>query len=535
MVFRMFFACIYVPDFPVQAFVRGAPELREQAVAVLEGTPPLLTVIAADARAREAGIELGMTKLQAEACPGVVLRRRSLAQEDAAHAALLDCAHAFSPRVEDGGDAARCVCSRNDSPKPARFADTVVLDISGLDRLFGPPAKIARWLASRAAGLGLAVNVGIAGNPDASIHTARGFTGITIIPPATEARHLGTLPVALLEVSSEILETLEGWGIRDFRGLAALPEVALSQRLGQEGLRLQQLAQGRCQRTLVPAEPAIRFEESIELEDPVEMLEPLAFVLNRLLDQLCARLKTRALAANELLLTMELSAHEEQSAEEQARNQRSHQRSLRFPVPIEDNRTLLKLLQLDLAAHSPGAPVKKITIAAEPAPPRFAQAGLFLPRGPEPERLELTLAHIRSIAGENRVGSAELLDTHAPGAFRMVPFSPLENHRTAGGSGRANENVPPMPRTAMRIFRPPLTARVQMKNGVPERVIVRGLAHQVTAAAGPWRNSGGWWTETAWTREEWDVELKMPDTHPSLLRMYRDLTSAKWFAEGSFD
>jgi protein ImuB len=61
------------------------------------------------------------------------------------------------------------------------------------------------------------------------------------------------------------------------------------------------------------------------------------------------------------------------------------------------------------------------------------------------------------------------------------------------------------------------------------------VAHRVTAAAGPWRNSGGWWTEKAWTREEWDVELKTPDATPSLLRMYRNLASAKWFAEGMFD
>src|SRR6185437_12196065 len=371
----MLFACIHVPDFPVQAFVRGAPELRDQAVAVLEGTPPLLMVIAANARAREAGIDLGMTKLQAEACSGVLLRRRSIAKEDAAHAALLDCAHGFSPRVEDcsihsehseeslsSGLLVRIgipLCARNGS-------GTVILDIAGLDRLFGPPANIARALTARAAALGLAVNVAIAGNPDAAIHAARGFAGITIIPENAEAQRLGTLPLNLLEASPQILETLERWGIRDFQALAVLPEVALSQRLGQAGLRLQQLAQGRSRRNLVPDEPAVQFEEAIELEDVVELLEPLAFVLNRLLEQLCARLKARALAVNELRLMMELSAHEEQSPEEQARNQRSHHRSLRFPVPIEDSRNLLKLLQLDLAAHTPGAPVKKITITAEP-------------------------------------------------------------------------------------------------------------------------------------------------------------------------
>jgi len=40
------FACIYIPDFAVEAIVRTKPLLREQAVAVLDGKPPLVRVIA---------------------------------------------------------------------------------------------------------------------------------------------------------------------------------------------------------------------------------------------------------------------------------------------------------------------------------------------------------------------------------------------------------------------------------------------------------------------------------------------------------
>ena len=59
------FACIYVPDFPVEAIVRVEPWLREQAVAVLEGKPPLVRVVALNEKARCLGMEVGMTKLQA--------------------------------------------------------------------------------------------------------------------------------------------------------------------------------------------------------------------------------------------------------------------------------------------------------------------------------------------------------------------------------------------------------------------------------------------------------------------------------------
>ncbi len=120
------FACIFVPDFPVEALLRAEPELRSQAVAVLEGKAPLQKVFAVNETARRAGVDPGMTKLQIEACTGLVLRARSPLQEAAAHAALLDCAQSFSPRVEDAG------------------RDTILLDLAGLEPLFGPLPKIAR-------------------------------------------------------------------------------------------------------------------------------------------------------------------------------------------------------------------------------------------------------------------------------------------------------------------------------------------------------------------------------------------------------
>src|SRR5207237_5222557 len=163
-----------------EAIARAEPELRGQALAVLEGMPPLLTVMAANEAARQAGIEIRMGREEAGMATGVTLRRRSLSQEAAAQAALLDCAHAFSPRVEDAA------------------ADTAILDISGLEHLFGAPAKIARELARRASQSGLEVQVATASNPDAALHAARGFAGITVIPAGKEAERLGTLPVEVL-------------------------------------------------------------------------------------------------------------------------------------------------------------------------------------------------------------------------------------------------------------------------------------------------------------------------------------------------
>jgi protein ImuB len=550
------FACIFVPNFSVAAVFRAEPELRAQAVAIFEGRPPLEKVFAVNESAGRIGIMPGMTKAQAELCSELTLRPRSPLQESVAHATLLDCAQSFSPCVEDAA------------------ADTAILDLAGMESLFGSLPEIARNLFRRAAELGLDGNVAVASNPDASVIAARGFPGMTVIPPGKEIESLGSLPVEVLfangcegkrkedeqqKESARLLATLDRWGIHNLRALAALPEVALSERLGQEGLRLQQLARGAASRTPVPVEAAAVFEEAIELEYPIVLLEPLAFLLNRLLEQICARLASRALHTQELRLTLELqnltggdsrldiseissesdSSHNaSQKAAQHFISERQNKfcRTLSLPLPMLDPKLFLKLLQLDLTAHPPGAPIMKIHLAAEPARPRSAQGGLFLPPSPEPETLELTLARIAGLVGESRVGSLELLDTHRAEGFRMRRFVPgAEQENQPQKAIKPAEEKSAV--AALRMFRPPLRATVTMENGQLVRVVCvkkKEVQGNVLWKAGPWRSSGDWWEREAWSRDEWDIALQNAESI-ALFRLVHDLLGGGWFVEGTYD
>jgi protein ImuB len=561
------FACIFVPDFPVEALLRVEPGLRARPVAVLEGKAPLQKVFAVNEKARRNGILPGMTKLQIEACPDLVLRSRSALQENAAHAALLDCAQSFSPRVEDAG------------------CDTVLLDLAGLAPLLGPLPKIARDLARRACDLGLESHVAVASNPDTAALAAHGFSGLMVIPEGKEAEQLGNLSLEVLfrgDSNPLALEILERWGVQNLRALAALPDIALSERLGQAGVRLQQLARGRISRTLVPIEPPLIFEEAIELEYPLVLLEPLAFLLSRLLEQLCGRLGARALATQELALglTLEQTLDERSTTNHvgmgasarpgRAQARQVFKRTLRLPVPLLDPKIFLKLLQLDLNAHPPGAPIVKIHLAAEPVRPRATQSGLFLPPSPEPEKLELTLARIAGIVGENKVGSLRLLDTHRPEGFLMQHFAPngsrnsgkdedvdkgqrtakppfhrqtydrnKNNNGRASGPPSPNSNLPTAENTvtALRIFRPPVRARVTLDEGKPTRIMCprrKEICGEILWAAGPWRTSGDWWEQEGWARDEWDIALQEA-AGIVLYRLVRDLFSGQWRVEGGYD
>src|SRR5579871_2223963 len=479
------FACIYVPNFSIAAALRAEPDLHAHPVAIFEGKPPLEKIIAVNERAKQFGISCGMTKAQAELCSELALRPRSALHESSAHSALLDCAQSFSPTVEDSA------------------CDTVLLNLSGMESLLGSVAKISHAIADRAAALGLSANIATASTPDAALLAARGLPGVIIISPSREAEQLGSLPTSVLfhdhlegdekKSADNLLETLDRWGIRNLRALAALPEIALTERLGQQGLHLQQLARGAVCRTLVPVEAPPIFEEAIELEHPIVLLEPLAFLMNRLLEQLCARLGSRALSTQELRLTLELSnltgvedefenfglpSESDGTSDVHVRTKVIKERHTQFtrklslPLPMLDAKVFLKLLQLDLNAHPPGAPIMKIHIAAEPARPRSAQGGLFLPPAPEPEKLELTLARIAGIVGEQKVGAVELLDTHHPEGFRMRRFVAEVARKTpqkkTPESSEAASAV-----TALRRLRPPVRANVTLENGDPCDSFVR--------------------------------------------------------------
>ena len=515
------FACAHVPDFFVQAAFRNYRGLaKECPAAVLDGPDSLMKVLACNGHARKAGVRTGMAKIQAEACPGITLRKRSAEDEDLVHQALIDCGFKFAFRVE------------------STCPGTIIMDLGGTQRLLGPPQEIAKNIMDEC-GSSFDVAIGMAANPDTAFYAARGFAGVTVISPGEEASRLAPLPVSVLQADPEILETLESWGVRHFKALASLPPIPLSARLGQLGLHLQQLALGKVKRELVPAEALPVFREGIELEEAVELLEPLGFVLNRLLEQLCQRLIARSLATDQLLVDLALEDHHDQQLHpDSSPPSRSplHQTRLKLPVPTQDAKILLKLLQLDLAAHPPQAAVKEIAVEVVPTRVRTTQTGLFQPLAPEPAKLEITLARLRAVVGEKdqhgcgRVGFPVVTDTHRPGAFQvMQSFSP-ERERGDKMRGERDANT-----LTLRVFRPPLPAKVKLRGAAPSTISFPGTRAQVRDASGPWRSGSEWWSQVGeWNREEWDIGL-MRDGHPAIYRIFQDCGSGQWFVEGLYD
>jgi protein ImuB len=493
------YLCVHVPEFPAQALVRLQTELQPEPIAVLEGRPPLEAICSLNRQARLQGAAWGMARLEAEAIAGLRLLKRSIQSEEAARAVLLECAAQFSPRIEDASQGATCSC---------------VLDIAGTGLLFGPPDTLSRRLRAALASNGFRVSISVSAN----FHTARlkaaSSRGVTIIPEGQEATALSRLPLSVLHLAPDHANTFAIWGIRMLGELAALPEGDLIARLGQPARQWRDLAHGVLPHTFQPIEPEFTLKELCEFETPVEQVDSLLFVGARMLDCLVARATSRALSLASLSIQMELEGG------------CLHQGLIRPALASTDRKFLLKLLQLEFAAHPPQAAVLSFTITAEAGQSSKIQLGLFAPQTPEPSRLDVTIARLKAITGEDRVGSPVLEDKHLPGSFRMEEFVVT----ASSGTEKAES-----PRVALRRMRPPIPISVAMHANKPVRFRHSDRSFDVRAAYGPWRTGGCWWSTEGWDEEEWDVLATTQDRASVACLLTRDCLQNTWHLAAFYD
>ncbi|MGA7242758.1 MAG: DNA polymerase Y family protein [Terracidiphilus sp.] len=463
------YAAIHAAEFPAQAILRLRPDLQSKPVVVLDGIAPQERVCSLNLHARKRGVVSGMTRLEVEELTGVCVLSRSVETELAARAVLLESVSKFSPRIEETHASNAC---------------GFVLDISGTERLFGPPATLAQSLRNAMLSAGFRASVSVSHN----FHTARinaEFTrGITVIPSGREAAALAAMTIAALRLEEQHYETFALWGIGTLGELAELPEEDLISRLGQQTKQWLKLSRGTAEHPFQPIEARFELKEHIEFETHVEQLDSLLFIAASMINNLVSRATGRALSLATLTVQMSL----EKSL--------TYERVIRPAIPSNDRKFLLKLLQLEIAAHPPQAAIASLTLRAEAGQQSKVQLGLFAPQTPEPSRLDVTLARLRALVGDDRVGSPVLKDTHRSGSFAMEHFA-IPN--------QSNLRRDPTSRLSLRRMRPPHPLRVQIHFAKPASFRDGADRYDVQVAYGPWHSSGCWWSINKWDMDEWDV------------------------------
>ena len=442
-------------------------------------------------------------------------------------------ARACSPRVEPHGP------------------DAVIFDVDGLARVWGEPGAIARDVVALAAMQAMAVRLALADTRTAAWILAHAKSGITLVPPGAARAMLRGIPAGWLSAVLELDRTADGehresrnqhaepetrelstliavfarWGLRTLGDIAALPRGDVHARMGPLGVRLHQAACGEDVTPLTPRDEPAPWVDRVELEWPLEGLEPLSFVLARQFDRLSAALEQADRGAVAVTVRLTLTTRE------------VHVRDLHLPAPMRDARVLRTLVLLDLESHPPAAGIDVVEIVLDVTHGRIVQGSLLARSLPTPEDVATLVARLGALMGESRLGSPVLLDTYDERQVAMRPF----RVRKALGAGPSALDRNPEPDTCprppvLRRFRLPIAARVTLDRGMPVRVVpsARGLAAGVVVGrAGPWRSSGAWWTLDAagWDRDEWDLEL----ADGAVYRLSRNRVSGSWDIEGLFD
>ena len=451
------FAVIFIPDFYLQAALRmEAAGLQDRPVALIDSSAVNPTLLQLTPAARAVGVCVGMTVTQAMArCRNIIIKPRSAAQEQAANAALLDCAWAFSPSVEATDDG---ICT---------------FDLKGHIQISNIEFRILNSLLE----LRLAGQVGIAENPLLAWHAARAACPCMVVKDAPE--FLKVLPVESIEPTDEVRNILKKWGIHTLGEFLALGKNALAERLGPESLALFERASASGTRPLRLTNPPAVYEEAMEFEHEIETAEALLFVLRRFVEQLSLRLELVYLVAEEITLRLTLAGGDQD------------EHILKIPAPTRRIETLFGMLQTRLETLRTEQPIVGVRLSLRPCRPANQQLELFESDLRDPNRFYETLARLSALVGHDRVGTPVVEPSHRPDAFQMKPidFAPCTKRDPKRQRTAALEPAPRGP--CLRRFRPPLPARFDA--GILQR-------------SGPWPLSGHWWDHQRWSRTEWDIQ-----------------------------
>lgn len=262
------------------------------------------------------------------------------------------------------------------------------------------------------AGPALEPRVGIAGThfaaTIAAVHARPGAP--IVVPPGAETTFLADFPSGLLTTDPDVRARLTRFGLRRIGPVAELPRSALIARFGDEGARIHARARGEETEPFRARHTPERLALGLPIEPPVEELEPVRFVLHRLVAALAAQLLGRGLAADRAHLTLELDlAFAPRGTSPRIEVEQ------RFPEPTADAQAVERLLFARLEREPPPAAVARLELELRGTIPAAGQQlPLFVPQAARTARLGWQLARLALTYGEDRVRRVTITDPEAP-------------------------------------------------------------------------------------------------------------------------
>ena len=397
----------------------------------------------------------------------------------------------------------------------ASSPESLWLDISGSEVLFGGERGLAEKLQNDFAQQGIHVRVAIADSWGAAWGISHyGEAEISLVPPGQQTNWLSPLPIAALRIPQSVKQTLQSLDVMTIGQLLRIPRASLPSRFGKELVRRIDQALGLAPELLQPerlAEPV--FEEWL-FEEPVSDRQSIDHVCEILLE----RLLTRLVASRAGL--RELACHWLGTATEPT--------LLRLLRPTTEKRHLTELLRLQNERRVFLSGVQGIRMEViEVGLPPLRQATLFEDDAGDqhPQALAELVDRLSMRLGRQAVLRPRLVPDPQPEfAFESVPWLDAQ----ASAKQETIVSASQLRCRPLRLLRSPQPLVVQQfsTEGLPTLV----QRSTVIRTSGPERIEVGWWRGLDVKRDYYRLSL----ANGAILWAFVDRDTGNWFLHGLF-
>lgn len=386
--------------------------------------------------------------------------------------------------------------------------DGLVLDITGSAHIFGGEDAMLDDMQARLARAGLSARIGVGDTRGAAWALAHYAQGIAACGDMLGA--LKNLPVSALRIDEKTNIALQRLGLRKIRDLVETPRAPLARRFGPDLLLRLDQALGAQPEQVSPLMEPPHWGVRMTLPDPIGLVADVMAGTERLLERLCAKLRTQEVGARVLCLTLRRVDQDHQQVE------------LRLARPLHEANRILPLFNQGIKAVEAGYGIDQLRLeatqveACEPQQINHISAS-------HKDRLDDLITRIGTRIGLENIHRFLPADSHIPEhSFSIAPAAYSEP--TSGWS-----TLRPRP---VQLFAPePI---IGTGSRPPKNFRWRGLSLTTAYTSGPERIAPEWWRDDeSWRfglRDYWRVQTKQGRR----LWLYYTPQNPHWFVQGVF-
>lgn len=385
----------------------------------------------------------------------------------------------------------------------------LVMDVTGSTHLFGGEAAMLTDMRLRLMRAGLSVRIGLADTRGAAWALAHYDEGIA--PNGAALAALTALPVAALRIEDSMSITLQRLGLRSIGDLAGVTRATLTQRFGPGLLLRLDQALGIQPEEISPYTDQPHYAVRMTLPEPIGLLSDVMAGAERLLGQICTKLKTQEVGARNLCMTLRRVDQGQQQVE------------LRLARPLRDPNRILPLFEQGLSEVDAGFGIDQLRLEATQVETLPVQQISHVSSGRK-DKLDDLVSRLGTRIGLENIQRFLPADSHIP--ERSFIVAPAAYSDPVGNWIRT-----PQPRPIL-LFPPEPIAGTGSRP--PARFRWRRMLLTTGRATGPERIAPEWWLQDdKWRsglRDYWRVETR----EGRRLWLFSTPQNPGWFVQGEF-